>query len=102
MSYIATLLRIEPNSNPEYALVPVPDESSGLEVLADKDLHGLGWTSYADTELWGKDLLVLVDVVSEEDHVRRSGKGNTRGSESQDARFERYRKAVLGDVDAQR
>jgi hypothetical protein len=37
---------------------------------------------------------VLVDVVSEDEHVKRSGQGNTRGSEGQDARFERFRKAA--------
>jgi hypothetical protein len=98
-NYIATILNVEAESNPEYACVPLEAKDDKAATKAAKELltadpHGLGWTSFADPELWGKVQRVVVDVVSEEEHVKRSGKGNTRGSEGQDARFERFRKAA--------
>ena len=99
MLFIATLLKAEPECNPEYACVPIEAEDDKeakkqAQAILKGELRGLGWTSYGDTELWGKDLRVLVDVVPESEHVKRSGKGNQRGEEGQDARFARYRKAA--------
>ena len=99
-SYIATLLNITENANPEYACVPVDaknhkDATKAAQDILDGDLHGLGWTSFRDEALWGKVQRVVVDVVFEDEHVKRSGKGNQRGTEGQDARFERYRKAAM-------
>ena len=98
-NYIATILNVEAESNPEYACVPLEAKDHKAATKAAKDilegdLHGLGWTSFSDPELWGKEQRVVVDVVSEDEHVKRSGKGNQRGSEGQDARFERFRKAA--------
>lgn len=97
--HIATLLRVEAEANPEYACVPIDAKSAKeaekqAKAILDGDLHGLGWTSYKDDELWGKEQRVLVDVVEESEHVSRSGRGNQRGSEGQDARFARFRKAA--------
>lgn len=118
-NFIATLLRVESvtrpkasydaqgnvtveevsfGSNPEYATVSIEakslkDAREQAEAILAGDLHGLGWTSYRDTELWGKELRKLVDVVKEEDHVKRSGKGNSGGTESQAEREARFRGA---------
>lgn len=86
-------------SNPEYACVPIEAKSMGdakkqAQEILDGDLHGLGWTSFSDPDLWGKDMRVLVDVVAEDEHVKRSGRGNNPGNEGQVARFARYKKAA--------
>lgn len=100
-TFIATLLNVEENSNPEYACISIEAENEqdakaqAKDILAGELHHmGYGWASYRDTELWGKVQRVLIDVVPETDHVKRSGKGNQRGEEGQDARFERFRKAA--------
>lgn len=99
MTYVATLLKAETDCNPEYARVPIEaksakDAEKQAQAILDGDLHGLGWTSFADPELWGKDLRVLVDVVTEDEALKRDGQGNNRGSEDQAARFARLRKAA--------
>ena len=101
MQYIATLLNIEPNCNPEYSFVPIEAEDEKeaekkAKVILKGELHhvNLGWTSYRDTELWGKEQRVFVDVVTDEDHVKRSGRGNIRSTETQEERFARFRAAA--------
>lgn len=98
-TYVATLLNGRTEANPEYARVPIEakddkDAKKQAQAILDGDLHGLGWTSFADPELWGKELRVLVDVVTEDEARKRDGQGNTRGSEDQATRFARLRKAV--------
>ena len=99
--FIATLLNVEANCNPEYACISIEaEDEKDAEKQAEKilkgELHhmGYGWTSYRDEKLWGKEQRVLIDIVPEDDHVKRSGKGNSRGEEGQDDRFERFRKAA--------
>ena len=98
-TYVATLLKAEAESNPEYARVPIEakddkDAKKQAQAILEGDLHGLGWTSFADAELWGKELRVLVDVVTEDEARKRDGHSNTRGTEDQAARFARLRKAA--------
>ena len=99
MIFIATLLNIEKDCNPEVCWLSVEAEDElaakkkAQEVLKG-DLHGLGWTSHRDTELWGKEQRVLVDVVPESDDMKRRGRGNSSGEEGQDAREARFRKAA--------
>lgn len=86
-------------SNPEYACIEIEakslaDARKQAEKILAGDLHGLGWTSYADAALWGKEQRRLVDVVEQSEHVKRSGQGNQRGEEEQDARFERFRRGT--------
>lgn len=64
--YKALLLRVDENANPEDALVAFEaqdeeDAKKRLEGLL-ADGSGLGWRSYADTELWGKPLRMVVSV----------------------------------------
>ena len=98
-AFIATLLRVEPESNPEicHLSLDARDEKDAEQQAAAAlkgDLRGLGWTSYPDTELWGKEQRVLVDVVPEADDIKRRGQGNSSGAEGQDAREARIRKAA--------
>ena len=98
-SFVATLLNVEPESNPEicHLVIEAKDEKAAKkqaqEVLKG-ELRGLGWTSYRDPALWGKVQRVLVDVSSKEDDTRRRGQGNSSGTEGQDAREARIRKAA--------
>lgn len=110
MTYIATLLKVEANANPEYAWVvieastpaqarKVAEKALEAEHLSDEGREwefwqNNGWISYRDPELWGKPVRKVVDVVEESEHVSRSGKGNRRGTENQAEREARFRKAV--------
>ena len=76
-SFVATILRIEAESNAEEACVPI---EAGTLAQAQKQAavvikempRGLGWRSYTDTKLWGKEQRVLVDVVSQDEFASRS------------------------------
>jgi hypothetical protein len=97
--FVATLLNIMPESNPEECWLPVEAASvaaakTKAAAVLDGELRGLGWRSYRDTALWGKVQRVLVDVVTAEDHRARCGEGNTRGSEGQNDHEARLRKAA--------
>ena len=100
-TFIATLLNVESECSPEYSCIPIEAEDEKAaekqaKAILEGELHhmGYGWSSYRDEALWGKPLRKLIDVVPEADHVKRSGRGNQRGEEGQNARFERYRKAA--------
>lgn len=85
-------------SNPEEAVVRIEAKdmkaarARALEILDADD--GLPWRSYRDTELWGKNLKLVVDIVSADEHMSRSGEGNIRGSEDQATHEARLRAAV--------
>ena len=69
-TFIATLLNIPAESNPEYARVPIEakdeaDAKKQAQKILKGDLRGLGWTSYADTKLRGKEQQGLVDIASD-------------------------------------
>lgn len=98
-TFVATLLKIDPESNPEEANVPIEAgtlaqaQKQAVALIKEKPA-GLGWRSYRDAELWGKEQRVLVDVLPADEFEQRNGQGNTRGSEGQDAHEERLRKAA--------
>lgn len=76
-TFIATLLNVAVESNPEEACVPI---EAGTLAQAQKQAaaitkempSGLGWRSYVDTALWGKEQRLLVDVLPEEEFAQRS------------------------------
>ena len=105
--FVAALLRVEKDSNPDICHLAIEADSlvraEALALVALKgDLHGLGWTSYCDTALWGKEQTTLIDVVPEAEDISRRGRGNSRGSEGQDAREARIRKMVAAAVKVKR
>lgn len=97
-NFVATILDVKANSNPEYCYfaLEAKDEAAAKKQAKAAMASGAckGWTSYRDVDLWGKVQTVLVDVVPEEDDVKRRGRGNNRGEEAQAEREERFRKAA--------
>ena len=63
--FIAKVLKVEKDSNPEYAFVRVlaksKEAATELALKEAKGGAGWGWTSYGDADLWGKKKLEVVE-----------------------------------------
>ena len=77
--YVATLLRVEQNCNPEEAVVHFEEDGAdkakrhAANLIKGDNVHGLGWLSWGDPALWGKPLRKVLAVETEEDHEARVG-----------------------------
>ena len=82
---VATLLRVTRASNPEEAVVRLEGEtmddiSKQVFALMEDIPAGLGWRSYSDPVLWGKEQVTLIALEEASDYDSRVGQRNVSNS----------------------